>query len=184
MIYKVSRKKASVAASEFVERYRDPERMASMCGECPSFGKSWGCPPHDFNVASFSDGYTTVELMATIIEFDEQVRASCRARAKAREVAERAMNEVLGTLLPEMYEMERQAPGSRCFTFRCRMCPEGCTRPLGQPCRFPERLRYSLEAVGFDVTAAAQDILGISLEWSKDGSLPRHITLITALMIP
>lgn len=184
MIYKVSRKKASVAASEFVKRYRDPERMAALCGECPSFGKSWGCPPHDFNVASVSDGFSTVELMATIIEFDEKVRASCSSRAKAREVAERAMNEVLGTVLPEMYEMERQVPGSRCFTFRCRMCPEGCTRPQGLPCRYPDRLRYSLEAVGFDVTAATQEILGIGLEWSKDGSLPRHITLITALMCP
>ncbi len=184
MNYKVSFKKASVKASEFVKRYRDPERMATMCGECPSFGNSWGCPPHDFNVTSVSDGYATVELMATIIEFDEHVRLSCGTRAKARDVAECAMNEVLETLLPKMYEKERQVPGSRCFTFRCRFCPEGCTRPLGQPCRHPEQLRYSLEAVGFDVIAAAQDILGIGLEWSEDGSLPHHITLVTALMLP
>ena len=91
------------------------------------------------------------------------------------------MQEVWKTLLPELYEKERQEPGSRCFTFRCTLCPEGCTRPEGKPCRYPDRLRYSLEAVGFDVTAAASDLLGIDLEWSSDGTLPKHITIVTAL---
>ena len=184
MIYKVSRKKASVAASEFVKRYRDPERMAAMCGECPSFGKLWGCPPHDFNVASVSDGYATVELMATIIEFDEQTRAACTSPEQAVEVGRQAMDEVWQSLLPRMYEMERAVPGSRCFTFRCVLCPEGCTRPEGKPCRHPDKMRHSLESVGFDITAAATDLLGINLDWSGDGSLSKTITLLTALMCP
>lgn len=184
MNYKVYRKKATIAAAEFVNRYLDIERMEGLCAQCPSFGKSWACPPHEFDAASVSNDFATVDLMAAVIEFDEKICASCTARAKAREVADRAMNEVLGSLLPEMYEMERQVPGSRCFTFRCRLCPDGCTRPLGLPCRHPDKMRYSLEAVGFDVTAATRDLLGVELEWSEDGSLPRHITLVTALMRP
>ena len=42
-------------------------------------------------------------------------------------------------------------------------------------------MRSSLEAVGFDVTATARDVLGIELQWSTDGQLPERITLVTAL---
>ena len=45
-------------------------------------------------------------------------------------------------------------------------------------------MRHSLESVGFDITAAATDLLGINLDWSGDGSLSKTITLLTALMCP
>ena len=40
------------------------------------------------------------------------------------------------------------------------------------------------ESVGFDITAMTKELLGIELEWSIDGSLPKHITLVTALFLP
>jgi hypothetical protein len=45
-------------------------------------------------------------------------------------------------------------------------------------------MRHSLESVGFDVVAMARDLLDIDLEWSNDGTLPKHFTLVTALMSP
>lgn len=181
MNYSVTSKQVTVPANDFISRYRDVERMAAMCGQCPSHGNSWGCPPYAFDPATVSNGFKTVTLMGTTIEFDEATRAECTTAEMSRAVAIQAMQEVWKTLLPELYEKERQVKGSRCFTFRCTLCPEGCTRPEGKPCRYPDRLRYSLEAVGFDVTAAAHDLLGIDLEWSSDGTLPKHITIVTAL---
>ena len=181
MNYTLTRKEATVGADEFIARYRDVERIASLCAQCPSYGKSWGCPPHGFNPVTVSDGFKTIKLMGTTIEFDEATRDECTTPEMSRAMATRAMEEVWKTLLPGLYDKERQVPGSRCFTFRCHLCPEGCTRPDGKPCRHPDLLRYSLEAVGFDVTAAARDLLGIDLEWSNDGRLPKHITIVTAL---
>ena len=182
MNYRVIKKEVTVSADEFIRRYRDVERIAALCAQCPSFGKSWGCPPYDFDPSIVSDGFNTVTLIGTTIKFDEATRAACETPEQSRAVATQAMQEVWKTILPGLMERERQYPGSRCFTFRCRLCREGCTRPEGKPCRHPDRLRYSLEAVGFDVSAAARDLLGIDLEWSSDGSLPKHITIITALM--
>ena len=62
--------------------------------------------------------------------------------------------------------------------------PRGVYTSRGKPCRHPEQLRHSLESVGFDVVAISRDLLGLELEWSKDGSLPKHLTLVTALMQP
>ena len=163
MNYTLTNTEATIGADEFIRRYRDVERIRQYCLQCPGYGKSWGCPPFDFDPTTCTDGFSTVRLMGTTIGFDEETRAACKSR---------------------LYQLEQEVPGSRCFTFRCVLCPEGCTRPEGKPCRHPERLRHSLESVGFDIVAMAHDLLDIELEWSHDGSLPKHITLVTALMCP
>ena len=181
MKYTLSTREAVIAADEFIRRYRDIERIRQYCLQCPGYGKSWSCPPFDFDPATVTDGFTTVKVTGTTIEFDEQTRSACKTAKESAQVGREAMEEVWKWLLPQLYEQERQVPGSRCFTFRCVLCPEGCTRPEGKPCRKPEMLRHSLESVGFDLEAVTRDLLGINLEWSTDGRLPKHITLITAL---
>lgn len=184
MNYSVTTKEVTIAADEFIRRYRDVERIGAYCLQCPGYGTSWGCPPFDFDPHTVSYGFKTVRLMGTTIEFDEVTRASCKSAELSAAMGREAMNEVWKTLLPRLYEMERETPGSRCFTFRCVLCPEGCTRPEGKPCRHPERLRHSLESVGFDIVAMTRELLGIDLEWSTDGTLPKHLSLVTALMSP
>lgn len=184
MKYTVTSKEAIVQADELINRYRDVERIRQYCLQCPGYGKAWNCPPFDFDPRTCSKGFKTVKLIGTIIEFDEETRAACTTAEQSAATGKQAMEEVWKTLLPRLYGMERHSPGSRCFTFRCPLCPEGCTRPEGKPCRHPEQLRHSLESVGFDVVAISRDLLGLELEWSKDGSLPKHLTLVTALMQP
>ena len=180
--YSLSSKEVTVDASEFICRYRDVERFGALCAQCPSYGKVWSCPPFDFDPRERSDGFDSVTVFATTITFDEATRHACSTPDEASRVGREAMQEAWQSLLPRLSEMERQSPGSRCFTFRCSLCPEGCTRPEGYLCRHPDRLRQSLEAVGFDIGAMMRDLFGIELEWSSDGSLPEHITLVTALM--
>lgn len=176
MNYTVTSKEATIAADEFIARYRDVERIGAFCLQCPGYGKSWACPPFDFDPRTVSDGFSTVQLIGTTIE-----KPGPHSYGESGTSTEGMIEEVLQTLLPHLYELERQHPGSRCFTFRCTLCPNGCTRPEGKPCRLPDRMRYSLEAVGFDVSAACRDLLGIDLEWSSRGSVSKHITLITAV---
>ena len=184
MNYTVTSREATIAAEELISRYRDVERFDAYCRECPGYGKSWGCPPFDFDPRACSEGFKTVTVTGTTIEFDEATRALCTSAEQSAAMGRQAMEEVWQTLLPQLYEKERQTPGSRCFSFRCTLCPEGCTRPEGKPCRHPDMMRHSLESVGFDIVAMTRELLGIDLEWSTDGSLPRRITLVTALFLP
>ena len=181
MNYTVSSKQVTLAASELIARYRDVERIGAFCRQCSGYGKKWNCPPFDFDPCIVSDGFKTATVMGTTIEFDEPTRVACTTAEQSSAVGRKAMEEVWKDVLPRLYEMERQSPGSRCFTFRCSLCPQGCTRPEGKPCRHPDMMRYSLESVGFDIVAMTRDLLGINLEWSTDGSLPRHLTLVTAV---
>jgi len=181
MKYSVTSKEVTIAADEFIDRYRDVERFLVYCRQCPGYGQSWGCPPFDFDPLTLTLGFRSVTVMGTTIEFDEDTRASCRTAEQSSATGRVAMQQVWQELLPQLYERERQEPGSRLFTFRCELCPEGCTRPDGKSCRHPELLRHSLESVGFDVMAITKDLLGFELEWSSDGSLPKRLSLVTAL---
>lgn len=181
MNYTVSNKQVTLRAEELIARYHDVERIRQFCLQCPGYDRTWCCPPFDFDPKSVTDGFKTVTVMGTTIEFDEETRAACMTADESAAMGRHAMREVWSSLLPQLYEMEHEMPGSRCFTFRCSLCPEGCTRPEGKPCRHPDKMRYSLESVGFDLEAMMRELLGIELEWSTDGSLPKHITLVTAL---
>ena len=50
----------------------------------------------------------------------------------------------------------------------CRLCYNeksvGCTYDSGKPCRYPNKIRYSMEAVGIDVTKSVS-LLNFNLEW-------------------
>lgn len=184
MNYSMRTKQVTIKADDFVDQYRDVERILGYCRQCPGFGKTWSCPPYDFDPATVTSGFKTVTVTGTTLEFDEETRASCKTAEQSSATGRKAMHEVMRTLLPQLYEQERQEPGSRCFTFRCVLCPEGCTRPEGKPCRHREMMRHSLESVGFDLVAVTRDLLGFDLEWSSDGSLPRHLTIVTAIFHP
>lgn len=51
----------------------------------------------------------------------------------------------------------------------------------GRPCRYPDRIRPSLESLGFDIGKTASELLGIELKWSEPGSsgLPEYFTLVS-----
>ena len=50
----------------------------------------------------------------------------------------------------------------------CRICfnkkDNGCTYDSGNPCRYPDKKRYSMEAVGIDVTNTVKK-LNQAIEW-------------------
>ena len=65
---------------------------------------------------------------------------------------------------------------------QCATCAT-CTRCEGKPCRAPERLRYSLESVGFDVSTLTEILAGITLHWPKTG-VPDYLVTVGALLCP
>ena len=77
--------------------------------------------------------------------------------------------------------MEKSIPGSVSLSSGgCNLCKE-CSRKDGQPCRQPDKKRYSLDAFGFDLTAITKDMFDIDILWCKD-RLPDYFTLIHGLL--
>ena len=87
-------------------------------------------------------------------------------------------------LAEELFEMEKAYPGSVSLSAgSCSTCgKDGCTRPSGKPCRYPDKMRYSIEALGGNVGKTVHDLLGIELEWIEEGKAPSYFVLAGGLL--
>lgn len=165
-----------ISVKELVKRFRDAERFIAYCRECPNYGHSWACPPFEFDADEYLSRWHTARIIATRIVPGE---TGLPAADAGRFISPQRLR-----LDRELLRMEAET-GGRAFSFvgSCLYCPEGeCTRPCGLPCRHPEKIRPSLEAFGFDITAILRDLFGITLQWPRNDRLPPALTLVTALL--
>jgi predicted metal-binding protein len=141
-----------ISISKFIDKYLDVDRFLLCCEECPNYGKKHTCPPHHFDVREFWLTFSELEIYAVTIPGNQSYE-----QAEA-------------TLMDELLMMEKQLPGSVCLSAGNAGIVE------------EERMRYSIESLGGNVDKLCKDVLGISLEWGKDGALPEHITLVAGLL--
>ena len=161
---------------EYAETFRDFGRVRGYCHGCGRYGKCWACPPYDFAEDEYLGQFTTISLLATKITPSEGV-------ALTPETAERILNRERQRLDRMLLGMEGNARAF--FAGTCILCPpEKCTRREGLPCRHPESIRPSLEALGFDIARTASELFGIPLQWGSPGTFPAYLTLISAIALP
>ncbi len=158
---------------EYAETFRDFGRVRGYCHGCGRYGKCWACPPYDFAEDEYLGQFTTISLLATKITPSEGV-------ALTPETAERILNRERQRLDRMLLGMEGNARAF--FAGTCILCPpEKCTRREGLPCRHPESIRPSLEALGFDIARTTSELFGIPLQWGSPGTFPAYLTLISAI---
>lgn len=182
-MYRTEETAATIPAGEYVARYRNAEKFIVFCQACSRYGACWACPPHGFDADEYLSGYRTALIIGTRIIPEPFARAECATPEQGRQAGQRMIVEVRRTLDARLLELERKYPGSRAFyAGTCHLCPEGtCARSEGRPCRYPDRIRPSLESLGFDIGKTASELLGIELKWSEPGSsgLPEYFTLVS-----
>lgn len=165
----------SIAVDEYMARFRDGARFLALCSECPCYGAVWGCPPFDFDPVAVMSRYSCADLFATKIV----PAVSGLPLSRAHDFISTERRRVERRLL----SLEREC-GGRAFigAGRCSHCGgDVCARSCGRPCRHPEMVRPSLEAVGFDIGRTVSELFGMELQWGKDGLMPQYLTLVTAL---
>lgn len=177
--YTIVQAGAEVPAEEFVRRYVDLKDPAAGCRPCPDYGRYWTCPPYDVPAADYWAGFDTVLLEGMQFHFTP---AMLERRFDPEELAEYT-RELTAAHARRMDEHLRALyPGAAVLTTGgCMLCA-ACTRPAGRPCRHPEAVGYSLEALGCDVGAAAWGELGWELLWPRRDKLPRYLTLLCAVL--
>ena len=161
----------TIPVADYIARFRDAERFEGCCRTCPNYGRSWGCPPFDFDVEEYLTRYSRALLIATKIVPEQGGLPIAEAKRLIHPERQRLERRLL--------EMERRY-GGRSFAYvgSCLYCPDGtCTRPEGNPCRHPELVRPSLEACGFDIGRTTSELFGIELKWGADGKMPEYLTV-------
>ena len=195
LIYTTERYEAVVSVDHYLEEYVDVDTFLEACKACPNYDKIWSCPPYDFDVPEYWKRYSTLELTAIKIIFDESIAGKQLTKEEQQDITKNTILEVKEALSRELYEREKQVPGSISLSAgSCSLCKGSCTRGACKdpqcgssstlPCRYPDKMRYSIESLGGNVGLTTGRLMEIELEWIEEGKLPSYFVLVCGLLIP
>lgn len=177
---------AEIPVADYVRDYVNVEAFLSACQDCEHYNQVWSCPDHAFDVLDFWRRFRTLHLYVLEIVFSEALVAEVETEDELQAVLHEVLPKEKRRLVQRMLALEKTRPGSVCLSAggSCQLCPEGCSKPLHQPCRHPEAMRYALEALGGNVCKTTETLLNLPLEWPGIGRLPHHLELVSGILLP
>ena len=172
---------AKIGVEELIHRFRDTEKFITYCKACNRYNACWACPPFDFDTDEYLLSHPIAYIIGTKITLNEDVINHHQDSEQCTKISYEMIGNVRRKLDNALLDMEKQYPDSKAFfAGTCHLCPLGeCTRITGNPCISPEKIRPSLEALGFDVSRISAELLNIEMKWSRDGVLPEYFTLVS-----
>lgn len=174
--YHIREMTVETSAEEFVTRFVHVEKFLPFCQQCGSYNTRWTCPPFDFDPMTIWQSYRGLRLYARILQAD--------VPEQPLDVAVAALKQEKRLYRQELQRWERETPGSQMLLAgTCDQC-ETCEKVQGHPCGRPELLRYSIEALGGDVSQTISQCLGERPLWAEAGKLPPHFILLGGLLLP
>ncbi|GAD05375.1 hypothetical protein PORCRE_1075 [Porphyromonas crevioricanis JCM 15906] len=183
--YSVSDKSVVWPLSAYIRHYHHPEVFVSYCQKCSRYGRTWSCPPFDFSPSDYLSPYHSIGILATRIYPNPNLNERIlRRESSMKELYDGLIRLERAKLDSVLLDLEKEYPGMQAaYAGHCHFCPNrGCTRSNGLPCRFPHKMRPSLEALGFDLCRTTTELMGIELQWGQDGLLPDYYCLISGLL--
>ena len=166
---------------KLLEQYCFPEKFLPLCKKCPDYGKVWSCPPGLPKNDEIFSKYKKAFVVGLKVIYDEDTIAQASSLEKADMIRQNTYKKAKRALLEILLVLEEQNPGSTSLgAGKCEVC-SACSRAETKPCRIPGHMRYSFTAFGFDITAIAEELLGVNLLWEPNG-LPSYDFAVAALL--
>lgn len=182
--YQITRHTATISVSEYIEGFVDVETFLEACRSCPNYDKKWSCPSYYFNVLDFWKKYKTLNLLASKIIFPEEALKRTYTQEELNHILDKVLTKEKEKLSLELFEEEKKYPGSISLSAGCCSRCAVCSREKGEPCIFPDKMRYSIESLGGNVGLTIEKLMGLHLEWMEEGRLPHHFVLVCGLLLP
>lgn len=182
-MYTTQRYTSSISVSEYLEKYVDIPTFLECCKACSSYNKTWSCPSYDFDVENYWRKYKTFDLTAIKIIFPKEMTEKTYTKEELNQIYEDTLFREKKLLSEELYVAESNTPNSISLSAgSCSLCKKGCTRLEGKPCRFPDKMRHSIESLGGNVGLTINKLMGLELEWVEENKLPSHFILVCGLL--
>ena len=172
--YHIGEMTAETTAAEFAAKFVHVEKFLPACRQCHNYNTRWTCPPFDFDPMTVWRAYTGLRLYARVLY--------ANGPDQPLEDALTALKEEKCLYREKLYQWERAVPGSQMLLAgTCDLC-QVCEKAQGRPCRQPEHLRYSIEALGGDVEGCLQRYFHMPVLWGRDGKAPDYFVLVGGLL--
>ncbi len=153
--------------------------------KCPIYGHSWTCPPEAPYLEETISKYKRFYLIYVKINLKEYVQKKKVENPKRSEKSikneffmKNLLRDKLEREIFEFIKIFQSLNEEKLILWDgfCRICSnkedKGCTYDSGDPCRYPDKKRYSMEAIGIDVTKTVIN-LNFNLEWPPTNTVYR-----------
>lgn len=181
-MYKTESHVVMTTIENYIENYIDVPKFLGYCEKCDNYGNNWACPTFDFNAEDIWKKYKYVYIVGTKIIFDKDIPYSIEGKDLIKKLTEDTLWKEKKALMEKLLKLEEKYPGSISLSAgSCKLCSK-CQRQMGKPCIHPDKMRYSIESIGGDVGKTSSKLLGIELQWAKDGKLPEYYTLVSGFL--
>jgi len=158
--------------ADLIHNFRDEAYFMELCRECSRYGKTWACPPFDFNPGQLLGNWSNALIIAIRIDLPKEYNYV--ENSPALIWSQKLIFE------EKLLEMEKEYGGLAFgFSGGCMRC-KNCMRVNGGKCIHPDKVRPALEAFGFNVAKCMKELFGIELEWAENGILPDSLNLVGA----
>lgn len=171
---------------EYLNRCVDVPTFLECCKACENYGKVWSCPPYSFSPEDYWKKYSDFQIVGIKIFLPQEVLSKTYTEERRQELFEMILLPEKEKLNQRLLKMEKEYPGSISLSGgSCQRCEkENCTRRENKSCRFPEKMRYSIESLGGNVGLTVTKYLYEDLLWVEEGKLPEYFILVGGLLIP
>lgn len=125
--------------------------------QCPNYSKSWACPPE------------APYMKDPVSQFKKFFLIYSKFNLKPLKIRNEVDREEMENEIHKFLDNYNEDYNSKLILWDgyCRVChkeDKKCTYQSNKPCRYPNEIRYSMEAVGIDVDKTVKK-LNIKLEW-------------------
>jgi predicted metal-binding protein len=149
--------------------------FTEMCKSgCKNFGKKYSCPPFSPSFNSIFDGYEKLFVLMFLCNLS-QINSTEYNKLRIANVVMKSKIEKI------MRELEKINNSKFLSTGSCRLC-KPCKAKLNQPCKHPEKRRYSLESIGINCNTLIKKVFEKELKWFKEGKSPEYTCVICGLL--
>lgn len=132
------------------DRYYLGDGLMKFCRDCEKFDKNHGCPPLPFRREDVVDRHKYATLVCVKIGIGQDLRIPLSAQ-EMRPLDESIFSLVRPVAFNYMLTQEGACQGTLLAGGGCEICKE-CSKIYGQACRFPDKMRYSVDAFGIDIS--------------------------------
>ena len=173
---------AEVPVFDFVNTCVNVSGVHAYCRDCPDYNKRWSCPPYDFSVEAYWKRFSRILLYEEKVLITPNRQVEVYSQEEINAISRSILAPTKRRVTDYLLVLEGQNPGSRAlFAGNCELCGS-CTKEKSIPCIHPDKMRYSIEALGGNVSLAAQIYFDDTVLWAKEGHLPKYLLLIGGLL--
>ena len=117
--YTLKRFEAETDIKTYVRDFVDVGGFLECCKACPSYNNVWSCPPYDFDPMDYWNSFERILVAGYQITFQGE---------HTQETMTETLWDVKQKLAEELYELEKEFPGSQSLSAgTCQIC-KNCSK--------------------------------------------------------